>query len=327
MSKHHCSILHNKKGEIDMRKRKRLVIIGNSISSLRCIEQILIQNPNMYSISIFSDELYPLYHQINTIPLQLDIKNRMQNQYNWYKQHNIKLFTNEKVIEIDREDEVIVTDKRRIVFYDKLIIATGSTAFIFPIKGLQLFGVNKLRTTEEIQFLLNIKKHAKKAIIIGNGMLGLKIAQKLFDFGIDVHVVHFSSHLMAKQDILDCSSLCNKLKAKGIQFLMEKNTVKILGTDYAEGIQFEDGTIKKYDLIVIPIGRRPNTHLAEKAGLHVKRGIVVNKYMQTNDKLIYAIGECTEHNGITLGFPAPLYAQATVLAEHITNVQTNTLFA
>ncbi|TKI03449.1 NAD(P)/FAD-dependent oxidoreductase, partial [Bacillus cereus] len=48
-----------------MRKRKRLVIIGNSISSLRCIEQILIQNPNMYSISIFSDELYPLYNQIN----------------------------------------------------------------------------------------------------------------------------------------------------------------------------------------------------------------------------------------------------------------------
>ncbi|KAA0793424.1 FAD-dependent oxidoreductase [Bacillus sp. BB56-3] len=290
-----------------MRKRKRLVIIGNSISSLRCIEEILIQNPNMYSISIFSDELYPLYNQINTISLQLDIKNRIQKQYNWYKQHNIKLFTNEKVIEIDREDEVIVTDKRRIVFYDKLIIATGSTAFIFPVKGLQLFGVNKLRTTEEIQFLLNIKKHAKKAIIIGNGMLGLKIAQKLFDFGIDVHVVHFSSHLMAKQDILACSLLCNKLKAKGIQF--------------------EDGTIKKYDLIVIPIGRRPNTHLAKKAGLYVKRGIVVNKYMQTNDKLIYAIGECTEHNGITLGFPAPLHAQATVLAEHITNVQTNTLFA
>ncbi|PFT61662.1 FAD-dependent oxidoreductase [Bacillus cereus] len=310
-----------------MRKRKRLVIIGNSISSLRCIEQILIQNPNMYSISIFSDELYPLYNQINTISLKLDIKNRMQKQYDWYKQHNIKLFTNEKVIEIDREDEVIVTDKRRIVFYDKLIIATGSTAFIFPVKGLQLFGVNKLRTTEEIQFLLNIKKHAKKAIIIGNGLLGLKIAQKLFDFGIDVHVVHFSSHLMAKQDILNCSSLCNKLKAKGIQFLMETNTVKILGTDYAEGIQFEDGTIKKYDLIVIPIGRRPNTHLAKKAGLYVKRGIVVNKYMQTNDKLIYAIGECTEHNGITLGFPAPLHAQATELAEHITNVQTNTLFA
>ena len=310
-----------------MRKRKRLVIIGNSISSLRCIEEILILNPNMYSISIFSDELYPLYNQINTISLQLDIKNRIQKQYNWYKQHNIKLFTNEKVIEIDREDEVIVTDKRRIVFYDKLIIATGSTAFIFPVKGLQLLGVNKLRTTEEIQFLLNIKKHAKKAIILGNVMLGLKISQKLFDFGIDVHVVHFSSHLMAKQDILACSLLCNKLKAKGIQFLMEKNTVKILGTDYAEGIQFEDGTIKKYDLIVIPIGRRPNTHLAEKAGLYVKRGIVVNKYMQTNDKLIYAIGECTEHNGITLGFPAPLHAQATVLAEHITNVQTNTLFA
>ncbi|MFJ9304164.1 nitrite reductase [Bacillus toyonensis] len=310
-----------------MKKRKRLVIIGNSVSSLRCIEQILIHNPNMYNISIFSDELYPLYNQINTISLNLNIKNRMLKKYNWYKQHNIKLFTSEKVIEIDREDEVIVTDKRRIVFYDKLIIATGSTAFIFPVKGLQLFGVNKLKTTEEIQFLLSTKKHSKKSIIIGNGMLGLKIAQKLLDLGIDVHVVHFISHLMANQDILDCSLLRNKLKAKGIQFFMEKNTVKILGTEYAEGIQFEDGTIIKYDLIVIPIGRRPNTHLAEKAGLHVNRGIVVNKYMQTNDKLIYAVGECTEHNGITLGFPAPLHTQATVLAEHITNIQKSTLFA
>lgn len=78
MNGYHCSIFHNQKGEIDMRKRKRLVIIGNSISSLRCIEQILIQNPNMYSISIFSDELYPLYNQINTISLKLDIKNRMK---------------------------------------------------------------------------------------------------------------------------------------------------------------------------------------------------------------------------------------------------------
>ena len=152
-----------------MRKRKRLVIIGNSISSLRCIEEILILNPNMYSISIFSDELYPLYNQINTISLQLDIKNRIQKQYNWYKQHNIKLFTNEKVIEIDREDEVIVTDKRRIVFYDKLIIATGSTAFIFPVKGLQLLGVNKLRTTEEIQFLLNIKNEKGMKFLNRNG--------------------------------------------------------------------------------------------------------------------------------------------------------------
>ncbi|WOA60861.1 FAD-dependent oxidoreductase [Bacillus mycoides] len=309
-----------------MKKRKRLVIIGNSVSSLRCIEQILIQNPDMYNISIFSDELYPLYNQINTIPLQLNIPNRTLNKYNWYKRNNIKLYTNEKVIEIDREDEVIVTDKRRIVFYDKLIIATGSSAFIFPVEGLQLFGVNKLKTTEEIQFILDTKRRSKKAVIIGNGMLGLKAAQKFHDFGIGVHVVHFTPHLMAKQDFLDCTLLCNKLKAKGIKFLMEKDMVKIFGTDYAEGIQFENGTTVKYDLIVIPIGRRPNTHLAKAAGLHVNRGIVVNKYMQTNDKLIYAIGECTEHTGITLGLPAPLHKQSTVLAEHITNLQTSTIY-
>lgn len=85
---------------------------------------------------------------------------------------------------------------------------------------------------------------------------------------------------------------------------MEKKTVKILGTDYVEGIQFEDGEVVDCDLIVMAVGIRPNTQIAKDAGLIVNRGIVVNDYMLTNDESIYAVGECAEHDGIAYGLVA-----------------------
>ena len=89
-----------------------------------------------------------------------------------------------------------------------------------------------------------------------------------------------------------------------MKFLMEKKTVKILGTEHVEGIQFEDGEVIDCDLIVMAVGIRPNTQIARDAGLLVNRGIVVNDYMLTNDESIYAVGECAEHDGIAYGLVA-----------------------
>ncbi|PEY33637.1 nitrite reductase large subunit [Bacillus cereus] len=307
--------------------KKRLVMIGNGMAGIRCIEEILKQDPELYDITIFGDEPHPNYNRImlsHVLQGKTNIQDIIMNEYNWYKENDITLYTNEKVINIDREEQAIVTDKRRIVMYDKLIIATGSSAFILPVEGSRLPGVTGFRTIEDTQFMMDTAKQYKKAVVIGGGLLGLEAARGLIDLGMDVHVVHLMPYLMEQQLDAKASSLLREdLEAQGMKFLMEKKTVKIIGTDHVEGIQFEDGSIVACDLIVMAVGIRPNTHLAKDAGLLVNRGIVTNDYMQTDDESIYAVGECAEHNGIAYGLVAPLYEQGAILAKHITNAQTD----
>ncbi|SDZ32251.1 nitrite reductase large subunit NirB [Bacillus sp. 166amftsu] len=307
--------------------KKRLVMIGNGMAGIRCIEEILKQDTKLYDITIFGDEPHPNYNRImlsHVLQGKTNIQDIIMNEYSWYEENDITLYTNEKVKNIDREEQVIVTEKNRIVMYDKLIIATGSSAFILPIEGSELPGVTGFRTIEDTQFMIDAAKQYKKAVVIGGGLLGLEAARGLIDLGMDVHVVHLMPYLMEQQlDAKAASLLREDLEAQGMKFLMEKKTVKILGTDHVEGIQFEDNSIVACDLVVMAVGIRPNTQLAKDAGLIVNRGIVTNDYMQTDDESIYAVGECAEHDGIAYGLVAPLYEQGTVLAKHITNSQTD----
>ncbi|PEI52028.1 nitrite reductase large subunit NirB [Bacillus pseudomycoides] len=307
--------------------KKRLVMIGNGMAGIRCIEEILKLDSGLYDITIFGDEPHPNYNRImlsHVLQGKTNIQDIIMNEYSWYEENDITLYTNEKVINIDREEQVIITEKNRIVIYDKLIIATGSSAFILPVEGSQLPGVTGFRTIEDTQFMLDAAKRYKKAVVIGGGLLGLEAARGLIDLGMDVHVVHLMPYLMEQQlDAKAASLLREDLESQGMKFLMEKKTVKILGTDRVEGIQFEDGDVVTCDLIVMAVGIRPNTHLAKDASLIVNRGIVTNDYMQTDDESVYAVGECAEHDGIAYGLVAPLYEQGTALAKHITNSQTD----
>lgn len=288
--------------------KKRLVMIGNGMAGIRCIEEILKQNCDLYDITVFGDEPHPNYNRImlsHVLQRKTNIQDITISEYTWYEENNIALYTNEEVIHIDREKQVIVTEKNRTVMYDKLIIATGSSAFILPVEGSKLPGVTGFRTIEDTQFMINTAKEYKKAVVIGGGLLGLEAARGLIDLGMDVHVVHLMPNLMEQQlDSKAASLLREDLESQGMKFLMEKKTVKILGTDHVEGIQFEDGDIVTCDLIVMAVGIRPNTQIAKNADLIVNRGIVVNDYMQTSDESIYAIGECAEHNGIAYGLVA-----------------------
>ncbi|MGG0236911.1 nitrite reductase large subunit NirB [Bacillus rhizoplanae] len=307
--------------------KTRLVMIGNGMAGIRCIEEILKQNNTLYDITIFGDEPHPNYNRImlsHVLQGKTNMQDIIMNEYSWYEENDITLYTNEKVLHIDREEQVIVTEKNRLVMYDKLIIATGSSAFILPVEGSNLPGVTGFRTIEDTQFMIDTAKQYKKAVVIGGGLLGLEAARGLIDLGMDVHVVHLMPHLMEQQlDAKAASLLREDLESQGMKFLMEKKTVKILGTDHVEGIQFADGDIVNCDLIVMAVGIRPNTQLAKDAGLLVNRGIIVNDYMQTNDQSIYAVGECAEHKGVAYGLVAPLYEQGAVLAKQITNTQTD----
>ncbi|RHW30511.1 nitrite reductase large subunit NirB [Oceanobacillus profundus] len=306
--------------------KRKLVMIGNGMAGVRCMEEILKRNREAFDITIVGDEPYPNYNRImlsHVLQGKTEIKDININDWKWYEDNDITLFTGEIVTEIDPEEKEIKTDKGSVISYDELIIATGSSAFILPVNGSELEGVIGFRTIQDTECMIETADRYKKAVVIGGGLLGLEAARGLMDRGMEVEVVHLMPSLMEQQlDAPAAKMLKKDLEAQGMKFLMEKQTTEIYGNERVEGIKFSDGTSVECDLVVMAVGIRPNIQLAKHAGLDVNRGIIVDDHMQTSTPSIYAVGECAEHNGITYGLVAPLYEQGTALAAYLTGAKT-----
>lgn len=305
-------------------KKQRLVLAGNGMAGIRCIEEVLKLNRHMFEIVIFGSEPHPNYNRIllsSVLQGEASLDDITLNSKDWYDKHGITLYTGETVIQIDTDQQQVITDRKRTLSYDKLIVATGSSPHILPIPGADKKGVYGFRTIEDCQALMNMAQHFQKAAVIGAGLLGLEAAVGLQHLGMDVSVIHHSAGIMQKQlDQTAARLLQTELEQKGLTFLLEKDTVSISGATKADRIHFKDGSSLKADLIVMAAGVKPNIELAVSAGIKVNRGIIVNDFMQTSEPNIYAVGECAEHNGTVYGLVAPLYEQGKALASHICGV-------
>ncbi|WP_077211275.1 nitrite reductase large subunit NirB [Bacillus dakarensis] len=306
--------------------KKRLVLVGNGMAGVRAIEEILSISRDQFEITIFGSEPYPNYNRIllsKVLQGDTSVEDITLNDWDWYKENGITLYTGESITKIETGRKVVISDSGRTVRYDDLIVAAGSNPFILPIPGADKEGVTAFRDIQDTEKMLLASKKYKKAAVIGGGLLGLEAARGLLNLGMDVSVIHIESYLMERQlDMTAGKMLQKELEAQGMNFLLEKHTESIIGNDRVEGLKFKDGSTLDVDIVVMAVGVRPNTSLAKESGIEVNRGIVVNDYMQTNIPHVYAVGECAEHNGIPYGLVAPLYEQGKVLAKHVCGIET-----
>ncbi|TDK63028.1 NAD(P)/FAD-dependent oxidoreductase [Bacillus salipaludis] len=308
-------------------EKKKLILIGNGMAGVRAIEEILKLSKEAFEVTIFGSEPHPNYNRIllsKVLQGDTEVKDITLNDWDWYRENNIKLFTGETVIQIDSTKKVVVTDLGRIVPYDELIIATGSVPFILPIPGVEKEGVTAFRDIKDTEVMLEASKKYKKAAVIGGGLLGLEAARGLLNLGMEVSVIHLAPYLMERQlDHTAGKLLQTELEKQGMKFLLEKQTQEIYGNERVEGLRFSDGTDIEVDLVVMAVGIKPKSEWAKESGILVNRGIVVNDYLQTNTPHVYAVGECAEHNGMVYGLVSPLYEQGKVLAKTVCGIETN----
>ena len=306
--------------------KKKLVMIGNGMAGLRTIEEILERDDERFDITIIGKEPYPNYNRImlsNILQNKMSVEETIMNSYDWYDEHNIKLINNDPAIKIDRNKQKVMTESGIEVDYDQCIFATGSKAFVLPIKGSDFPSVIGWRTIDDTKRMMEIAKSKKHAIVIGGGLLGLECARGLLDQGMEVTVIHLAEWLMEMQlDAKAGQMLKADLEKQGMNFELQANTKEILGEEDVEAVRLADGRVLEADLVVMAVGIRPYTELAKQSDLEVNRGIVVNDMMQTSDTNIYAVGECAEHQGKVYGLVAPLYEQGKVLADYLTDNDT-----
>ncbi|WP_336862307.1 nitrite reductase large subunit NirB [Peribacillus frigoritolerans] len=305
--------------------KQKLALIGNGMAGVRCIEEILKIQPERFEVTVFGSEPHPNYDRIqlsNVLQGATTIDDITINDWNWYKENNITLFSGETVTNIDTTKQIIYSDANREVAYDRLILATGSIPFILPIKGADKKGVTAFRNIEDCEKMIEYSKNNKKAAVIGGGLLGLEAARGLLNLGMQVDVIHLSEYLMERQlDPAAGKMLQRELERQGMNFHLGKQTQEVLGEIDVKGLRFSDGEEINADLVVMAVGIKPNVSMAKNSGIPVNRGIIVDDYMETRIRNIYAVGECAEHREMVYGLVAPLYEQGKVLAKRICGLE------
>lgn len=305
-------------------KKMKLVMVGNGMAGVRTIEELLKIEPDLYEITVFGAEPHPNYNRILLSPVlagEQTIDEIVLNSWEWYRENGITLHAGKKVVEIDRIKRIVRAEDGTTAEYDRLLMCTGSNPFMLPVPGKDLKGVIAYRDIADTDYMIEAARVHKNAVVIGGGLLGLEAANGLMLRGMNVTVVHVMPWLMERQlDDVAGKLLQKSLEDRGLKFMIGAHTQELVGGPEGRvtAIRFKDGTEVAADLIVMAVGIRPNTELAEKMRLHCNRGIVVSDTMQTvTDPRIYSVGECAAHRGIAYGLVAPLFEQAKVAANHL----------
>lgn len=314
-----------------MGDKQRLVVVGNGMAGARTVEEILARGGGeLFEITMFGDEPYGNYNRIllsNVINGSQEQSEIFLNTLPWYEDNGIRLHAGARVTEIDRVGKRVYADEQAIVEpYDKLIIATGSRPFLPPVKNMMdeaerlRPGVFGFRSLDDCRAIMEAAETAKRAAVIGGGLLGLEAARGLLNFGCEVHVVHLGPRLMnAQLDSQGAEMLRRAMLDMGVRVHLDKATTEVLGEARVAGLAFKDGSTLDCDMVVVSAGIRPNSELGLRAGLSVERAIVVDNQMRSvDDPNVYVVGECAQHRGMVYGLVAPLWDQAKVLADHIT---------
>lgn len=307
--------------------KKLIVVIGNGMTSVKfCQKMAEAGLLAIYDIQVIGEEPYLGYDRVHLTDYYTGTSadNLLMASAEWYSQNHISVLSNNLVVAIDKEKKAILTQHGINYNYDILIFATGSSAFVPPIPGVEKTGVFVYRTFEDLDSIKSYVKNAKKGVVIGGGLLGLEAAKAIMDDGVETTILERMPWLMGRQlDEKGAAMLKAKLEEQGLKVITNANTSAFAGTDVIDSILFADGTQMETDIVVISAGIKARDELARKAGLEVGKngGIVVDGSMQTSHPDIYAIGECALAAGMIWGLVAPCYQMAEVLVGRLKGEQ------
>lgn len=278
---------------------KQYVIIGNGVAAAGCIEGIR-KNGGEGKIIVISGEKYPVYCR----PLisyylegKTDLNKMNYRSEDFYKNNNCEVIYGEKAEKINSTDKTVTLSNGDVITYDELCVASGSTPFIPPMKGLET--VEKRFSFMTLDDTLSLEKaidENTRVLIIGAGLIGLKCAEGIRDRVKSVTVCDLADRVLSSILDSDTAPIVQKhLEANGVELMMS-DSVAELNKNTAV---MKSGKEVEFDVLVTAVGVRPNTALISDIGGAVNRGIIVNDAMQTSIESIYSAGDCTEGNDIS----------------------------
>ncbi|WP_246082272.1 FAD-dependent oxidoreductase, partial [Spirosoma lacussanchae] len=280
-------------------------------------------------IHVFSKEIHPFYNRVllpDYISGAQSWAQLVKLREDQFREASIVVHKGVGIAHIDRKARVVVDTKGVEHDYDKILLGTGSRAFM-PKGVPRIPGIFNMRSRLDADSLMPFLKpavaspsgpHEPRTVIVGGGLLGLELAASLRQIGVRVTVIQRAGRFMERQlDPLASELLYLELLDRGIEVYFNEEVQTFMGTERVEGIQLNSGRQIRCQAVVIAIGTVPNTELAQAAGLTCNRGVVVNDYMQTSDPHIFAAGEVAQWRGQMWGITLAAEQQADCAARFI----------
>lgn len=214
----------------------------------------------------------------------------------FYAQNNIDLMLGSRVEDIDVKAKTLTLHDGATVSYTKLALTTGARVRKIPIPGSDLAGVYYLRDLGDVDQIKKYVVTGKRAVIVGGGYIGLETAASLRKLGMEVTVLEALPRVLQRVTAPELSAFYTRVhREEGVDLRTEVAIEGIVGDGKVHAVKLADGSEIECNLVVIGVGVIPETALAEKAGLKVDNGIVVNEHAVTSNPDILAAGDCTQH--------------------------------
>jgi NAD(P)H-nitrite reductase large subunit len=271
------------------------LIIGNSAAGVNAALTIGSLKPED-EVTIVGEEPYPYYGRVLTsyyIDGRVNDKVIFLVNKEFYESKRIKMIIGTKVSSIDFAEKKALLQNKSLE-YDRLLIATGATPQKLGVEGEEKKGVFNLRTIDDAREIRNYASNAKRALLIGGGLVGMKAFEAFHNMGIKCTFVVSSPQLLSQAlDSESAEVVAASVSRMGAEVLFNSNVNRIEGDGRAERVLLDDGRRIDTDMVVVGKGVKPNTGLLETSEARINRGIVVDRHMQVFDS-VYAAGDVAE---------------------------------
>jgi nitrite reductase (NADH) large subunit len=297
-----------------------LVIIGSGMAATRLVATLRRRGDRRSIVLLGAERALP-YNRIMLSPLlagEAEWQQLVTHKAEWYAEQHIELHLGYAVVEVNTQAQTVRCADGFEVSYSDLVFATGSRSALPPLTGIDLPGVTGFRDHDDVTRLQQATRRGGNAVVLGGGLLGLEAAVALAARGMQVTLVHRAKQLMNRQlDTLAAQYLEKAIAARGVSVRTGCAPSAILGSYRPTAVVLDDGSHLPVELVVVATGIQPVTEIAGSAGLSVQRGIVVDTRLRASQPHTYALGECCELNGETVGLVAPIWEQVDVLAANL----------
>lgn len=282
----------------------KYVVVGGGVAGVTALKEI--RKLDMDSrVALIGDEGFYPYNRIRlskSLIGSIDESKILLQKKDWYKENNIELFLSEGVSGIDVDNKQISLSDGKNINYDKLLIATGAYNFIPNFKGVDKEGVCSLRTLEDAEKINQYLEHYREIISIGGGIQGLEMAWIFRQMGKHVTLIERMDRIMPRQLDSKASEILKKaVEDKGISVKLNTEVVEFFGEERVEGVILGDDNEIKCDMVNIAIGIRPNTDFLKGSKVDTSKGVLIDEYMTTSIKDVYAAGDVVEVDNAILG--------------------------
>jgi NAD(P)H-nitrite reductase large subunit len=277
--------------------RTKYLLIGNSAGGIGAAEAIR-QVDRKGTLAIVSDEPYPAYSRpliSKYLTGERTLERILFRPPTFYGQNNIIFLPDKKVSHLELDHQTAQLEDGEQIAWEKLLLATGGKPIFPRMKGSSERGVFTFTNLDDAKAVDRYLDNARKAVVIGGGLIGISVTEALIKRGVAVSVVEMKERIL--NTILDqqASLMAEEvLKQAGVEIVAGQTVVKVNGKGTVEEVILDNGAAIPCDLVVVAIGVSPRPELVLDAKLEINRGIVVDRHMATNHPGVYACGDVAE---------------------------------